>query len=175
MLRVVVVAEIDVVEPTALRQPGGEAVALLKEREGGADRNAAVAHRRKDENLVERALLRQQPIEPDVGEQAAGKPQMARARSCASQARTDASIRFSVTCWIEAAIVSRAMATADVEDRSGQHLVVLEIGARSGRRRRSGSDRPDRRGERRLAKAARPVSLPSWRDMVKPHACVAKP
>ena len=76
---VVVLAEIDVVEPVAVAQPGLGAVARMQERERGADRQAVVAHRRKDEHLVERQRLGEQPVEPHIGEQPARQREPARA------------------------------------------------------------------------------------------------
>jgi hypothetical protein len=55
---VVVLAEVDVVEPVAVAQPGLGAVARMQEGERGADRQALVAHRREDEHLVERPRSR---------------------------------------------------------------------------------------------------------------------
>ena len=82
MRAVVVLPEIDVVEPVAVLQPGFDAVARVQQRERGADRQAVVAHRGKDEHLVERQRLGQQPVEPHIGEQPAGKREPARA-ACA--------------------------------------------------------------------------------------------
>ena len=85
---VVVLAEIDIVEPVAVLQPGLGAVARVQERERGADRQAVVAHRRKDEHLVERQCLGEQPVQPHIGEQAAGEREP-RAPLRASHQRTD--------------------------------------------------------------------------------------
>ena len=65
-------------QPPALAEPAADAVAPQQKRQRTADRQAFVAHRRKDEDPVEIELLRQQPVEAHIGEHAAGKPEVAR-------------------------------------------------------------------------------------------------
>ncbi len=60
-------------------QPGLGAVARMQEGERGADRQAVVPHRGKYEHLVQRQGFGKQPVEPHVGEQAAGQRELARA------------------------------------------------------------------------------------------------
>ena len=62
-----------------MAQPGLGAVTLMQERQARADREALVAHRGENEHLVERQRLGEQPVEPHVGEQAAGHGEPARA------------------------------------------------------------------------------------------------
>ena len=107
-MRVVeIAAEIDIVEPVALREPGREPVARVQEATARADRKAVVAHRREDEDLVERQRLGEQPVEPHVGEQPAGERRVSARRCVSIQWRTDCRMTSSATFWIDAAMVSR--------------------------------------------------------------------
>ena len=54
-----------------------DAVALQEELQRPADDQAVIAHRRNDEHLVERQRLCQETIEPNIGEDAAGKAEAA--------------------------------------------------------------------------------------------------
>src|SRR5262249_9110787 len=70
---------VDIVETMAVTQPGLGAVTLVQEGEPGADREALVAHRGKYEHFIQRQRFGKQPVEPHIGEQAAGKSELARA------------------------------------------------------------------------------------------------
>ena len=63
----------------ALFQPRSEPVAVEEELQGAADDEAVIAHRRHDEHFVDRQALGQEPIEPDIGEDAAGETEPAHA------------------------------------------------------------------------------------------------
>lgn len=68
-----------------LREPMGQAVALQQVTKRAAGRKSFVAHRRKYEDFVDRELLRQNTVEPHVGEYAAGETEMAGLGRCKSR------------------------------------------------------------------------------------------
>ena len=116
-------------------QPGPRAVARMQERQPGADRQPVVAHRGKNENLVERQRFGEQAIEPDIGEQSAGQRELARAGAPEPPAhRLQGEVlghlldrgrdRFAV------------MALADRHELFAHRRPVAEIRSRSARRRR---------------------------------------
>jgi hypothetical protein len=109
---VVVLPEIDIVEPVAVAQPGLGAVALVQEGERGADREALIAHRRKHEHLIERQRLGDEPVEPTLANRPPAIASL-RAPVRASQWRTDCTVKSSATFWIEAAMVSRSWPLAE--------------------------------------------------------------
>src|SRR5262249_1272314 len=63
--------EVKVAQILTLIEPASETVALQQPRERAADRQAVVAHRGKDKDLIEVELFSKQPIQFDVGKNTA--------------------------------------------------------------------------------------------------------
>jgi hypothetical protein len=64
---VIVAAEIEIVEPAPLPEPGRQAIAVAQITKRGADGQTVVTHGREDENLLERKGFGEQAVEPHVG------------------------------------------------------------------------------------------------------------
>src|SRR5262249_15117326 len=77
-LVIVVAPEIEMVETAAALEPGGEPILVPQVTKSRSDRQSVVAHGRKNEDLLDRQRLRQEPVQADVGEQSASQREMAR-------------------------------------------------------------------------------------------------
>ena len=70
--------EVKVAQITALLEPVSETVALQEPGEHAADRQAVVAHRGKDEDLIEVEIFSQQPVQFYVGKNTTRQSEMPR-------------------------------------------------------------------------------------------------
>ena len=82
----VIAAEIDVAERMAVVEPGRRPSRCSRQASTPPTAQTFVAHRRENEQLVERQRLGQEPVELDVGEDAAGEAEVA-ARMARQQPR----------------------------------------------------------------------------------------